>query len=323
VVHSLWKRNEGGLFETSGRSADESDEGEDEPLVSLVHLRSSERYLEAAVLVAALAQVWGLRISADDDEMENADGFVVGSNPMFIVVVRHPVVANFLVHNRDEAYFDDQEALADRLPNLRFARVIREHSAWLSVDLLNRGASEESQEQAYQLIGKAISALADDDTMGIYCPQSRRFNLWDQTLEQALCGSEPLSAFLEEVEAPVIAVKNTGDIERAMEEARVRWPEFVEAFAKREKDGPPFIVKARFISGEETEHMWIEAFGLEPEYVHGHLLNDPCYHPTLKKGSQVEVPVAEVSDWVFLREDGPVGNFTANVVAQCSRGERA
>ena len=63
-----------------------------------------------------------------------------------------------------------------------------------------------------------------------------------------------------------------------------------------------------------------EVFGLEPEYVHGHLINDPIHTTKLKKGSQVEVPAADVSDWVCPDSDGnPLGNFTQQAVAEAAR----
>jgi uncharacterized protein YegJ (DUF2314 family) len=198
--------------------------------------------------------------------------------------------------------------------------VILQHQAWLSVDLLDN-TSPAVMEQAYQFIGKAISALADDATLALLCPQQSYFNLWSEALEEKLCGPDPLNVFKEEVKAPIIGVKGDSGVEEATAEARRRWPEFAEAFQRRDKEGAPFIVKAPFTTGSETEHMWLEVFALEPEYVHGHLANDPFYHPTLKKGSQVEVPVNEISDWVFAENNEAVGNFTGRIVNQARRAE--
>jgi uncharacterized protein YegJ (DUF2314 family) len=324
LAWSLWKRPEQGHFDDEEPDTEDPDP---EPAVSLVLLRSSPRYLEPVILAHALSNAWGLKIYAHHGSEPPAsptlpgyDGFVADTGPFYIAFVTKPSNAFFVIHNHEANYFDDPEAMAAKVPNLRFRDVIRNHQAWLSVDLLDN-ASPAIMAQAYHFIGKAISALADDATLALLCPQQSYFNLWSEALDEKLCGPDPLSAFKEEVKAPIIGVKEDSGVAEATAEARRRWPEFAEAFQRRGKDGGPFIVKAPFTTGDHTEHMWLEVFALEPEYVHGHLANDPFYHPTLKKGSQVEVPVTEVSDWVFPENDEPVGNFTGRIVNQARRAE--
>lgn len=329
IAWGLWRRPNEGFFDAVEDDSDNGDGSPPETLISLVLLRTTPRYLETVILAQALSDAWGVtlraqtvgdsRESPDDDD--TSDGFVAEAGPVYFVFVSRPSAAFFLVHNHDGNYFDEAESLAEKVPNLRFAEVIRNHQAWLSVDLLDKSSSPEMLAQAYRLIGKAVSALADDHTLALFCPQHSSFNLWSDTLDGQLCSSEPLKAFDEEVMAPIIGVKDDSGIEDAMAEARQRWPEFVEAFGRRSKEGPPFIVKAKFTTEDETEHMWLEVFGLEPEYVHGHLINDPFYNKELKKGSQVEVPVSEVSDWVFAENGRPVGNFTAQAVYRSSRSQ--
>ncbi|MEZ0274606.1 MAG: DUF2314 domain-containing protein [Roseimicrobium sp.] len=318
VAWGVLKRPYEGFFDDDGGRDDPAKEKDEKPLISLVHLRSSQRYLEPAILAQALSDAWGLRLVArqdgDDDSSDDSDGFVGGDDPIYFVVTTKPAMAMFTVHNHEQQYFGDAEDLAAKVPNLRFATIIREHSAWLAIDLMDGITAPQMRDRAYQMIGKGISALADDDTLALLCPQHNYFNLWSEELEKNLCGPNPLSAFKEEVKAPVIGVQNSSTMEEAIAEARRRWPEFVEAFKARDPNDTRFIVKAAFITGEDTEHMWMEVFGVEPEYVHGHLVNEPIHHPTLKRGSQVEVPVSDISDWVFAKDDEPVGNFTGNLV---------
>jgi uncharacterized protein YegJ (DUF2314 family) len=231
-------------------------------------------------------------------------------------MLHKPTVAMFLVHNHDKNYFDEPEEAAGKVPNLRFAEIIRDHTAWLAVDLVQVKDTELVQDEAYRLIGKAISTLADDDVMAILCPQHHFFNLWSAELEKILCGDSPLDALREEVKAPVIGVPDGDAIENAIAEARRRWPEFAAIFKNRQADDERFIVKAPF-TGEDgkVEHMWLQVFGLEPEYVHGHLVNHPMHTTKLKQGSQVEVLVSEVSDWVCPDAEGnPLGNFTHQAI---------
>jgi uncharacterized protein YegJ (DUF2314 family) len=316
IGYGLWKKPDNGLIDDFTEDSTDDDNrdsaSDNEPMISLVHLRSQQRYLEQAVLANALSEAWGLSIGSEEGDLENADGFVTGENPTFIVVVNKPTLAVFIVHNRAINYFDDAHEIAAKVPNLRFAEIIREHSAWLAVDLIQAGKSKVDEQEAYRLIGKAICSLADNDVMAIFCPQNHFFNLWSDTLEGILCGPTPLDALREEVKAPVIGVPDGSTIENAIGEARNRWQEFVILFQSRKPDDDRFLVKAPFLGENgQVEHMWLQVFGLEPEYVHGHLLNDPMHTTKLKKGAQVEVAVAEISDWICAdAEDNPLGNFT-------------
>lgn len=321
IAYYLWKKPDKGFID------DFSDEEPEDPkpLISLVHLRASQRYLEPVVLAQALSDAWGRKIhGGEGDPPDDADGFVVGQNPILMVMVQKPSFAMFMVHNHEQPYFEDAEDIAKSVPNLRFAQIIREHRSWLAIDLMQMKASGVDQDEGYRMIGKAISALADDHTMAIMCPQHNFFNLWSEELETLLCGDSPLDALREEVKAPVIGVPDGDLIENAIAEARQRWPEFVAIFQKRQPDDDRFIVKAAF-EGEDgqTEHMWLHVIGLEPEYIRGHLMNEPMHTAKLKKGSQVEVPLAHLSDWICPDAEGkPLGNFTHQAIQQAARQKR-
>jgi uncharacterized protein YegJ (DUF2314 family) len=317
----LWKQPDERWFGGSDIAVSKADEDDEKPIISLVQLRTSLRFLEAQVLAHALSDAWDLKIVAGDEPPDDADGFVGGHSPHFIVMVTRPHMALFTVHNIEAPYFDDVSDVATKVNNLRFADVIQTHTAWLAVDFMLSSNDKLPVEVAYQMIGKAIAALADDDTIGIFATEHGYFNLWSPELETSLTGPDPLAIFLKEVKAPVIGVPNGDSIEQAITEARRRWPEFATAFQTRQPGDTRFIVKAPFTSEDgDTEHMWLEVFGLEPEYVHGHLINDPFHNKKLKQGSQVEVAVAEISDWLCPdAQDNPKGNFTGRVVDEASK----
>lgn len=329
IAYGLWRKPDNGMvddFADDDANDPNVDSNQDEePIISLVHLRSQRRYLEAPVLANALSMAWGLQITGGDtNDEDNSDGYVAGDDAIFVVMVKKPTFAMFLVHNRDTSYFEDPSEVASKVPNLRFADIIRDHSSWLAIDLMQVGDSKLDEAEAYRMIGKAISALADSDVMAILCPQNNYFNLWSETLEHTLCGASPLDALREEIKAPVYGVPNDDTIENAIDEARRRWPEFVACFRSRKPDDDRFLVKAPFTGDNgNVEHMWLQVFGLEPEYVHGHLINDPFHTEKLKKGSQVEVSVTEVSDWICPdANDKPLGNFTHLAVQKAAQANR-
>ena len=331
LAYYLWTRPDHGFF-TDATNEPPNQQGEDEAeeesgsksMISLVQLRTQPRYLEAAVLANALSAAWGLNIvGSEGEDPEEADGFVVGDNPLFIVMLSKPVDARFIVHNHEQNYFDEAVDVAEHMPNLRFAEIIRDHQAWLAVDLIQVEDTKLGQDEAYRLIGKAVSALADDEVLAILCPQHRFFNLWSPELESLLCSESPLDALQEEVKAPVFGVPDGDKIEQAIAEARRRWPEFVARFQQRDPEDERYLVKAPFLGEDgQTEHMWLQVFGLEPDYIHGHLMNHPMHTTKLKQGSQVEVPVAELSDWVCPDAEGnPMGNFTFRVVKEAAQAK--
>lgn len=328
IAHGLWRNPEKGIIDDFN-DLDEPQKGsdltnDDQPIISLVHLRSQVRYLEAPVLARALSDAWGLNITfGDAADEETCDGFVTGDDAIFVAVVKQPVPAVFIVHNREGSYLYDSEEFASTVPNLRFAEVIASHDSWLAIDLIQAGNSEMEEKAAYRMIGKAISSLADEHVMAILCPQYHYFNLWSGDLEQILCSDSPLDALREEIKAPVYGVPDGDAIHNAIQEARRRWPEFVACFHSRKPDDDRFLVKSPFTGDNgQVEHMWLQVFGLEPEYIHGHLLNEPFHTKKLKQGSQVEVPVSTLSDWVCAdADDKPLGNFTHLAVQKAAQRE--
>ena len=106
-------------------------------------------------------------------------------------------------------------------------------------------------------------------------------------------------------------------MQAAVAEAKARWPQFVEAFKKRE--GENFCIKAPVTRNGETEFIWIEVTGLEPEFIHGKLGNQPVALENLQLGDPIEVPLADLNDWAFVRQKKLIGLFTANVVRETQK----
>lgn len=103
----------------------------------------------------------------------------------------------------------------------------------------------------------------------------------------------------------------------AVEEAVSRWPEFSNAFLRREDEGDDrFIVKAQFSEADRSEFMWVKVTAIEPKTIAGILMNDPHELQTYHRGMAVEIPMDRLNDWMFPGEDGePVGGFTLGVLS--------
>ena len=295
-----------GLFGKGARGAGGED---DKPLIALVLLLREPRYLDAEILSRLASNAWGKKIGVDDSD-EN-DGFVMGESPAFILQLGALL---FLINNFSSPYLEDPEAAAKKITELRLAKALTEHRAWLSVDMLYQ-AEGEALAEAYRFIGKLIAALGDTDCLAIYSPATNRLNAYDAALEAQLRGPDPLKLFTEPTFVPVISVPDDDPrMQAAVKEARERWPEFVAAFEAR-AEGQHFAVKSRFIEGEDTEWMWSGVTAIENGVILGVLDNDPLQVKNIKAGSRVRIAQSDIGDWMYTHGDGYQGGFTVKVVA--------
>jgi uncharacterized protein YegJ (DUF2314 family) len=101
----------------------------------------------------------------------------------------------------------------------------------------------------------------------------------------------------------------------AVEEARCRWTEFVEAFENRQPD-QLFSVKAPFSQGDECEFMWLNVSAIENDTIYGELGNDPVNLEGMKEGDRLHVKLSDLNDWIYLKDGELHGGFTAKVLEE-------
>jgi uncharacterized protein YegJ (DUF2314 family) len=293
-----------GLFRAP---ADES-VADDKPLIAIVLLLKRPRLLEAEQVAALASDALGEPITSDESAAD--DGFVSGSAPSFVLKYRDDL---FLINSFPKPYMDDPASAADSIPELRLARAVRDHRAWLSVDLLGDLDSQRRGE-VLRTIGRLTAAFADGDCLAVYTPTTRQLSVCDRGLRERLRGDDPLALFDAPGMPPVIPV--SGDdprLKAAVARARRRWPEFVGAFEERQPE-QKFAVKARLGDGEHFEFMWLSVTGMENGYVYGRLDNEPLEVTGLRLGDKVRVPDRELSDWIYTDGDRTVGGFTIEVL---------
>lgn len=291
-------------------------------MVSLVLLLREPRYLEAQVLANVLESAWGTTFSVSNgDEKTTEDSgaagqpWIAGESPIFMV---NTGAATFVVHNHPRPYFEEVANVAELVPELRLRTIVTEHRAWLSVDAM--GVADEAEvAAAYRKIARALAELADDAVLGLFQPASNRLTPWEPELEARLRSGDRLDELFAVTQAPVVQVANDDPrMIAAVAEARRRWPEFVAAFKARQPGGN-YAVKAPITREGNTEFIWLEVIGLEPDYVHGKLANDPIDLGGLKLGDQVEVPVADLNDWTYAHDAAAgemAGLFTVKVLTE-------
>lgn len=59
-----------------------------------------------------------------------------------------------------------------------------------------------------------------------------------------------------------------------------------------------------------VEHMWINDINFDGEHVYGTLVNNPNNLTNVKNGDFVEIPLGQISDWLFACQGKTYGGFT-------------
>jgi uncharacterized protein YegJ (DUF2314 family) len=72
--------------------------------------------------------------------------------------------------------------------------------------------------------------------------------------------------------------------------------------------------------GGNTEFIWISVTAMEGDLVYGEIGNDPANLGSLKLGSKVSVPIADLNDWCYMdTQERMVGGFTIEAVTNAAR----
>ncbi len=291
---------------------DESDDSEDKPMTSIVLLRRTPKPLDSKILLETVRDAWDEPRKLGEEEL-----FVVGEGPFYIL--RSPQ-GMWMVHNHPASYFDDKDKAA-KMPELRLRKAIEEHTAWLSVDLMSGFLGDLPTDVYYPYIFRLIRELADDDTLAILRPETGQINIWSDEVAKSLGSMEPLEEFATPVHSPVISVSDQDPrMKEAVEEARRTFDTFRQHWAGR---GPrdSFLAKVPIRDGENSEIVWLEVTGLEPEFIHGTLANEPVNVDGHRLGDRIEAPVSDLYDWVIAKHgaDAPLGLFTEKIVLAVQR----
>ena len=153
----------------------------------------------------------------------------------------------FLVNSFPRPYMDDPDEAAGEIGELRLRKAVRDHEAWVSVDLLGECAESELP-AVYGTLGKLAAELIDDDCLALFAPATGPLVVYDAEMLDALRGGKPLDLFESPPHPPVVPV-NSDDprLKTAVAKARRRW-QFVAAFEQQPERS--FSAKARIGGGD-------------------------------------------------------------------------
>ena len=307
--------------------------GEDQvvPVRSLVLLLREAQYMEGAMMARVASRAWNCEVNFESPELAQGDGEedgLIDDSPPFLIGEEAPFFCShypavLTVHCFPSPYFDEPEEVAGDVREARVRTAILEHRAWISCDLISWMDDDSDEAGADVLIGKLLAEFADSNCMAVVdlLDHSIYPFLEDET-EKALRSGNPRLALEELPYDPVITIAcDDPEMQAAVQTARDRWPEFVQAFEQRSK-GQHFAMKGRFTEADFVEFMWVTVTAIEGEFILGVLDSDPADLSSLQSGDCVRMGLEDLNDWMFLSgDDEPVGGFTVAVLTKRQRGE--
>lgn len=303
-------------------------EREDQPMHSVALLLSRRAGIGAEQLRRVAEEVLGRPMVLRDRLQEGKEppegaGLIGPVGPMLSIISGDMVL---LLHDMEGSYFDDPEAAAEDLPSERLRELTLRHQAWMAIDCVLCPDDMDAM-AVMRVLGRMLVALAPEDTVGVFHPDSGRLVPWGAETAEALASEDPLDAFLD-YDGVVGVEADDPEMKAAVAEARQTWPEFAEAFA-RQDDELSYSVKLPFTTADDgTEYMWLSVETIEGETIRGTLGNDPDNVPDLKAGDPVEGRLKDLNDWMILPADPDKmtsmddmrGGFTARVLLQRQAG---
>jgi uncharacterized protein YegJ (DUF2314 family) len=282
------------------------------PPVSVVLLQKSLPKLTEQQVAAKVKAAWGLDLSEKKDGEENENGFVVKGGPGFIIKAKD---SQYMMIMSAEPYL--KQDVIDDVAELRLKEMLKDHKAWLSVDLLS--GDEKLTATAKKAEWKKVAALAaellNDKTVGVILPEPNVIVVSNEETANLLKEKDPIKALKDSLEVAVVGTASDDpEMDKAVEDARKSWSEFVKAFEAKEDGTENFGVKFPFDAPENKEFMWIEVTSIDDEFVNGRLANDPVWVKDLKLGSKVKKKVSEVADWMYLKDGEMVGGYSVKIL---------
>lgn len=96
----------------------------------------------------------------------------------------------------------------------------------------------------------------------------------------------------------------------AISQARESLPNFWTIFDAPSRNESNFALKVRIEDRYGVEHFWVTDLRREAGKVYGLIGNEPNTVRIVRLGDEIEVPNADITDWLYMRDGKMVGNFT-------------
>ncbi len=89
---------------------------------------------------------------------------------------------------------------------------------------------------------------------------------------------------------------------------------FITNLKNPKKNQRDFVIKTKFVDGENYEHIWIKNVKIEGYFFTGTIDNVPNRLTNIKFGQKVQIHKKDISDWKFVENGKLVGGYTIRVI---------
>jgi uncharacterized protein YegJ (DUF2314 family) len=104
--------------------------------------------------------------------------------------------------------------------------------------------------------------------------------------------------------------ENDPEMLAAIDKARESLPQFWQVFEDRGRGESNFALKVKITDKNGTEHFWATEIERKDGRTMATINNDPNIVASVKLGDRIEIPEADISDWLYIRNEKMVGNET-------------
>jgi uncharacterized protein YegJ (DUF2314 family) len=108
----------------------------------------------------------------------------------------------------------------------------------------------------------------------------------------------------------IIVEHDDAEMLAAIAKARGSLPDFWKVFDKPEHGENSFSLKVKITDKGGVEYFWVTDLQKQDGKISGTINNDPEIVTTVKLGQRIDVPEADISDWLYVLNDKMVGNET-------------
>jgi len=109
----------------------------------------------------------------------------------------------------------------------------------------------------------------------------------------------------------------------AIAKARESLPQFWQVFEDRGRGESDFALKVKITDKNGTEHFWATEIERKDGRTMATINNDPNIVASVKLGDRIEIPEADISDWLYMRDEKMVGNETLRPLLKRMPAEEA
>jgi uncharacterized protein YegJ (DUF2314 family) len=124
---------------------------------------------------------------------------------------------------------------------------------------------------------------------------------------------------------PVVQVQASDpEMNAAIAKARQQLPHFWSTFSQPTKGESDFCIKVKIGDKGAVEYFWCVDIQRTGEKITAVVNNDPEIVKCVKLGQRVPVGEAEIADWLYMRDEKMVGNYTLRpLMKTMSKEERS